>query len=290
MDEGSGIDTGEAPANECGPSVRRIRRPHHRLAERDGLVDASTALANLGATEELLGAETRARLDDDGFALLPGILAEADIGGYQSRIAELSALERGRAGDEFTQEPGADRLGNLVNKGPLFDTCFTHPRVLAAVAYVLEADLKLSSLNSRAALPGQGHQALHVDWLAQSPSQEYQVCNSIWLLDDFTADNGATRVVPGSHRSRQVPGQVLDDPEARHPREVQLIAPAGTVVVFNGHLWHGGTRNRTTSPRRVMHGFFTRRQNPQQTDQEQNIGPETRARLSPAARFILAVE
>ena len=62
---------------------------------------------------------------------------------------------------------------------------------------------------------------------------DYQVCNSIWLLDDFTASNGATRVVPGSHRARTVPRLALADPAAEHPDQVLVTGPAGTVVVFN---------------------------------------------------------
>jgi ectoine hydroxylase-related dioxygenase (phytanoyl-CoA dioxygenase family) len=115
------------------------------------------------------------------------------------------------------------------------------------------------------------------------------VCNSIWLLDDFTQDNGATRVVPGSHLSGKSPGDVLADTRDPHPSEVLLTAPAGTVVVFNSHLWHGGTMNRSSRPRRAMHSYFTRRGNPQQTDQRAYIRPQTLARLSPAARFVLDV-
>lgn len=128
----------------------------------------------------------------------------------------------------------------------MFDICFTHPRVLAAIARVLGGEFRLSSLNSRAVLPGQGLQGLHADWSGPVAPGDYYVCNSIWLLDDFTAENGATRVVPGSHRSGKVAHEVMDDPAATHPEEILLIAPAGTVVIFNSHVWHGGTRNTTT--------------------------------------------
>jgi ectoine hydroxylase-related dioxygenase (phytanoyl-CoA dioxygenase family) len=150
------------------------------------------------------------------------------------------------------------------------------------------SDFKLSSLNSRAALPGRGLQALHTEGgpVGLGP---YQVCNSVWLLDDFTPDNGATRVVPGSHRLTVSVRDAMDDTSAPHPDEVKLTAPAGTVVVFNSHLWHGGTLNRAGRPRRALHSYFTRRANGQQLDQRRYIRPETLARLSPAARFILDV-
>jgi ectoine hydroxylase-related dioxygenase (phytanoyl-CoA dioxygenase family) len=107
--------------------------------------------------------------------------------------------EGDQARTEFRQEPGTERLSDLVNKGDVFDICYTHARILASIAHVLTPDFKLSPLNYRAALPGQGHQALHADWSVPVAAGQFRVCNSIWLLDDFTAENGPTRLVPGSH-------------------------------------------------------------------------------------------
>lgn len=81
----------------------------------------------------------------------------------------------------------------------------------------------------------------------------------------------------------------MSDVRGTHPGEVLLLAPAGTVAVFNSHLWHGGTLNRSLLPRRALHSYFTRRGNAQQLDQEKYIRPRTLERLSPAARFILDV-
>jgi len=250
-------------------------------------MDMPTALAELGVTEGALDAATKERLDRDGYAPLFGVLTDEQITRFRTRLAELTAAEGESAGREVHQEGGTDRLADLVNKDPIFEVCFTDPRVLACVAHVL-GDFKLSSLNSRTALPGQGLQAMHAEGgpVGLGP---YQVCNSIWLLDDFTADNGATRVVPGSHRLTVSARDAMPDTSAPHPDEVKLVAPAGTVVVFNSHLWHGGTLNRTGSQRRAAHSYFTRRANGQQLDQRKYIRPETLARLRPAARFILDV-
>ena len=110
------------------------------------------------------------------------------------------------------------------------------------------------------------------------------MCNSIWLLDDFTPDNGATRLVPGSHRTGLMP-----DGTSSHPHETLLVAPAGTVVIFNSHVWHGGTRNTTDAPRRAVHAYFGRRSHSQQTDQANHLRPGTEQRLSAGARHILDV-
>ena len=81
----------------------------------------------------------------------------------------------------------------------------------------------------------------------------------------------------------------MPDPAAGHPDEVLITGRAGTVVIFNSHLWHGGTLNRSDRPRRALHSYFTRRANRQQLDQKKYIRQETLPHLSPAARFILDV-
>ena len=247
------------------------------------------ALLSLGVTEQTLSQEEKDQLDRDGFLPLANILSAQQIAQINQRTAELIALEGDDAGKEVHQEAGTIRLSDLVNKDSIFEICFTHPRVLAGISHVLRGDLKLSSLNYRAALPGSGLQGLHADWSGAVQPEDYYVCNSIWLLDDFTESNGATRIVPGSQRSGKAPRDVMADPTQPHPDEVLLTAPAGTVVIFNSHTWHGGTLNTTDQPRRAMHSYFTRRDQKQQLDQKAYIRPETYQRLSPAARFILDV-
>jgi len=247
------------------------------------------ALIALGVTENTLSQAEKDQLDRDGFLPLADILSVEQIAQINKRMDELIAEEGQDAGKEVHQEAGTTRLSDLVNKDPIFEICFTHPRVLAAISHILSGNLKLSSLNYRAALPGSGLQGLHADWGGAVSPGDYFVCNSIWLLDDFTESNGATRIVPGSQRSGKVPRDVMPDPSQPHPDEILVTAPAGTVVIFNSHTWHGGTLNRTDHPRRAMHSYFTRRDQTQQLDQKAYIRPETYERLSPAARFILDV-
>lgn len=82
----------------------------------------------------------------------------------------------------------------------------------------------------------------------------------------------------------------MSDPYASHPDEVLLIAPAGSVAVMNAHVWHGGTANRTGSPRLAMHAFYCRRDKPQQQYQKQLLRPEVQAALSPELRSLLALD
>jgi len=248
------------------------------------------ALTQVGVTADTLTHAERSRLDLEGYLSLGRLLTPEQVDAINACVARLAEAEGDQAGMEVHQEKGSLRLSDLVNKDPIFEVVFTHPRVLAAAAHVLDGDLRFSSLNSRAALPGQGVQALHADWKGATAPGEYYACNTLWLLDDLTEANGATRVVPGSHRSGRIPRDVMPDLTAPHPEEVKIVAPAGTVVVFNAHTWHGGTLNRTEQPRRVLHGYFCRRDVPQQTDQRKYLRPETRRRLSQAARIILDVD
>jgi ectoine hydroxylase-related dioxygenase (phytanoyl-CoA dioxygenase family) len=238
-----------------------------------------------------LAGTDREFLDKNGYLLVPGIIDPDWLEALREQFEAMCAAEGSAAGLEVHQEAGARRLSDLVNKGAEFDRVYTHPRVLAGIYHVIGRDFKLSSLNARDALPGEGNQDLHTDWGQPRKGNSFNVCNSVWLLDDFTDDNGATRVVPGTHVDTPQPGEVLEDPAATHPDEVKLIAPAGTVVIFNSHLWHGGTKNVTGDQlRRAIHCYFTAREYPQQLNQRQYLRPETWKRLSPAARYILDVD
>ncbi len=261
-------------------------------------MDIQTALRSLGVREDTLSVDEKRSLDENGYLPLPGILTPAEVQAFRSRLQTLEMEEGEEAGKEVHQEAGTARLANLVNKDPIFDLCWTHPKVLAAISHVLGGDLKLSSLNTRAALPGEGLQALHTDGPQQIPgiapspadsSKRFYACNSIWLLSDFTPENGATRLVPGSHKSGLDPRKHLDDPQAPYPDEVLVQGNAGAVFVFNALTWHGGTVNRSDQPRRALHCFFCWRSVPQQTDQRAFLRPETATRLSEAQRVVLDV-
>ena len=83
-------------------------------------MDMATVLAELGVTEATLDAGTREQLDRDGYAPLPGVLSAGQLTAIRARLAELLAAEGDQAGIEVHQEAGADRLADLINKGPMF--------------------------------------------------------------------------------------------------------------------------------------------------------------------------
>ena len=230
---------------------------------------------------------SRQKLHEQGYLILPGLIDAEFLAALRKRTDELVALEGEQAGAEFRKEPGAIRLANLVDKGEVFQRVVSHPTVLAAMEVVLGPRFKLSSLNYRSTNPHSTEaQPLHSDTGAIADEQGYWVANSVWLLDDFTVDNGATRFVAGTHRLAQLPA----NPHDAHPDEQLLIGKAGDVAIMNAHMWHGGTANKTAFPRRALHGFYTRYDKPQQQYQKKLLRPETIAKLSPELRTILAID
>lgn len=252
------------------------------------LEEQRRSLTALGVSRSLLSEQQQYELDEQGFVILPDMLGGDQLAALSRRFDELVAEEGDQAGTEVHQEVGTDRLANLVNKDAIFDVCWTHPRLLAAVGHIFGwRPFKLNSLNARAPLPGQGHQRLHSDAKHVTDLSLYQACNSVWMLDDFTEQNGATRVVPGSHRWDKVPSDLMEDPSESHPDEMLLLGPAGTCAIFNAHLWHGGTTNRTDRLRRSVMGAFVPRDVVQQTVQRDSLSTATITRLNGPQKYLL---
>lgn len=231
------------------------------------------------------------QLDDLGYVLLPNMMDRTLRCRLRERVDELFALEGEAAGAEFKTEPGARRLANLVNKGAVFREIILHPAVLPLVEHVLQGSVKLSSLNARSVNPHWATpQPLHCDMGALPDGQGAWVCNTVWMLDDFTELNGALRVVPGSHRANRLPQDALEDTFADHPQQVVVTGAAGSVIVVNAHLWHGGMTNRTSYPRTAVHAFYCRRDKPQQQYQKQLLDADLQAALPAELRELLALD
>jgi ectoine hydroxylase-related dioxygenase (phytanoyl-CoA dioxygenase family) len=113
----------------------------------------------------------------------------------------------------------------------------------------------------------------------------------IFMIDEFRDDNGATRFVPGSHLWSEVPQALLGDRnrKADYPAQVLACAPAGSVMLFNGSVWHGHTANRSDEPRRSIQGAYIRRDAESGENLLVHMQPETLSRISPLAKYVLAL-
>ena len=230
-------------------------------------------------------------LDDIGCVVLRQFIDLEFLAQLREQTERLFAVEGENAGGEFKQEKGCRRLANLVDKGGLFHRVVAEPRLLEIVARVLGPEFKLSSLNARSVDPrAQVTQPLHADMAAVADERGYWVCNVIWMLDDLTPENGAPRIVPGSHKLGRLPQDEPAAPDAPHPDERLICGKAGDIAIMNAHAWHGGLPNNTDRPRTALHAFYCRADKPQQQYQKQMLRPETQSELSPDLRRLLALD
>lgn len=262
--------------------LNTIKRALSVSSIADGRLDA------LGMDPFDLPDEHKRRLDEDGYTVFEGVIAEDWLEDLREAFERVYAREGESAGHEVAQMEGVRRLADLVNKDPAYDEVYLQPFLLSAVGHVIGRPFKLHSLNGHDPLEGNPTQALHADW--PGDRSRGHVVNSMWMLDDFTETNGATRVVTGSHLDDRKVAEVHPDRTAPYPGETRLTGRAGSVGVFNGNVWHSSCTNDDGQPRRTLHCAFIAREHPQQTDQRAHLAEDTSARLSPLARYVLDVE
>jgi len=189
-----------------------------------------------------LSAEQKDALDRDGFLVAAGALDA----GWLARLAR--AFESAPPQADGTQHVV---LSDATPERDAWRRLESHPVVVAAAAHVLGGPIRVRDLHGRNPLPGYGQQGLHADAMPRAAGDPYAVVTALWMIDAFTEDNGGTRVVPGSHRLTRPPPPSFAQPLAHHPDERVITGAAGSVLVFNGHLWHSGRRNSSTGPRRA---------------------------------------
>lgn len=187
-----------------------------------------------------------------GFTLIENVLTTDEAHAMREVLIRCEK----EIGTEHTHRGSARHVSNLPTLDPIFFKTIDHPKTLPLLEHFLGTGLILGSLNSRIVRPGDGYQGLHSDIPGEMLNPVSPVMmNTVWLLDDFTPENGGTRVVPGSHRS----GLVVppEDMEVKHV--VQPSAPAGSVIMFNGQTWHGGGANNSQDNRHALFGHYRKR-------------------------------
>ena len=190
------------------------------------------------------------------------------------RIANELAVKPARHSFEGTRTV---RIYNLLARGERFAQVPVHPAVLPIVEGVLDAGCLVSSLSSIAIGPDEVPQPIHADDQLMPLAKPHvpTVCNSMWALTDFTSENGATRLVPGSHQSDHSPAF-----GSEHPTIAAEMA-RGSVLVWHGSLWHGGGANQTTERRVGLAMNYCAGWIRQQENQQLGIPIETVRGFSP---------
>jgi ectoine hydroxylase-related dioxygenase (phytanoyl-CoA dioxygenase family) len=223
------------------------------------------------------------RLEEDGCTIVEDAIEPEVLDELAENLRGLETyFDVQPAGNSFE---GAKtlRVYNLLALDRVWERVPVHPNVLPVIEGVLDAGCLISSLSSITILPDEVAQPIHADdQLLPIPKPHIPtVCNSMWALTDFTEANGATRLVPGSHRSDHSPeyGAPYDSIAAEMSR--------GSVLIWHGSLWHGGGANRTDTPRvgiamNYCAGFIR-----QQENQQLGIPREVAARFEPRLRELV---
>ncbi len=224
----------------------------------------------------------RANLEGDGFTILERVISDDTI---EALLADVHRLERDRGSEPANNrfEGGSTtRTYNLLAHGDIWQQVPVQPQVLELIEGVLGAECLVSSLASISLAPGETAQVLHADDQAMPLAKPHAatVANSMWALTDFTEANGATRIVPGSHRW-QNPDYSQNDAQTE---TIAAEMPRGSVLVWHGSTWHGGGANTSDEIRvgvamNYCAGFIR-----QQENQQLGIPHEIAASFSPQLR------
>lgn len=233
--------------------------------------------------------EAIAHLDEYGYVVLEGALRSDQTAALRGRSVELIGEDRANGNKHAYLDGKSCRVWNLVNKGCVYEEMIQLPEILEYQEYLLGSDCILSSFSSNLIGPGSPAGDLHIDGLLgdfPKPLPMAALCsNTIYVLDDFTPENGATLIVPGSHKRGYGP-----EPEKEYDDVIPLRAHKGDIVIFHGALWHASGANRTEQERMILLGFFCRWFIKPQQDNLKLAKPEVVERASPILKRLLGFD
>lgn len=204
-------------------------------------------------------ARARVDLGEHGLCVMPEVLDANTLARVRDALYAAAADDRARgrraSGFVLDQDAHNVRVWNLLNRDPLFAALAEHPLALELVRGVIGWPALLSNISGNITGPGSAAGVLHADqvFVPLPWPKRVQGINIAWCIDDFTRENGATEVVPGSHRLHRNPreGEGLD-------RLVAVEAPAGSLFAFESRLWHRTGANTSADARRAaVFPFYT---------------------------------
>jgi ectoine hydroxylase-related dioxygenase (phytanoyl-CoA dioxygenase family) len=222
----------------------------------------------------------KARIDRDGFTILERVIEPELLEVLADDLVRLERFYGITPSDNGFEGTKTVRIYNLLALGRVYEAVPVHPSVLPLVEQVLDAGCLVSSLSSISIDAGETAQPIHADdqLIPLTKPHVPTVCNTMWALTDFTAANGATRVIPGSHLRDH-------DPDFGAPYDsVAAEMPKGSVLVWHGSLWHGGGANSTDERRVGIAMNYCAGWIRQQENQQLGIPKDVAAGFSPRLR------
>ena len=190
--------------------------------------------------------EHAGRIERDGYTVVERAVEADLVDALKTDIERLEHdLEIG-CGENLFEGVKTRRIYNLLARGKVYERAVEHESVLPIVERVLGKSFLVSTVSTVSIEPGERAQPIHADDQLIPLSRPHRplTCTVMLAVDDFTEENGGTRIVPGSHVRNTVPDML-----AEHDT-VPTVMPRGSVLIYNGSLWHGGGANRS-SHRRV---------------------------------------
>ncbi|RFU28414.1 hypothetical protein B7463_g7915, partial [Scytalidium lignicola] len=222
-----------------------------------------------------------------GYGLVKNALNSEEVSTLKKAVFEQAAGEAkaGVAAKDGGPNAPNQRIWTLINKGQEFIDLLDHPLIDEIVPELLGEQALLHSYSANIARPGNVPMQLHTDQVAiQPPIRSIAFgLNIMWFLEDVTADNGGTRVFPGSHLGAIAPDDIFDISGT-----VAAEGPAGTAMVFESRLWHcTGPNTQKTGERPVILMFFMRSFIRQQENNFLSIRPEVESSISDRVKALL---
>ena len=213
-----------------------------------------------------------------GYLILESLLPPPRLAALRRALEERYTQEGPNAGSEGSNIQGVRRLCNLFGKGRPFEELAVEPVFLEAARRAVGADCRWQAMNFHDPVPGdpRPHQPLHADRSFFPDCKAY--LNVVIAVDAMTPDNGATRLVPGSHK-RPFPKDLLADPKEAVEDEIYVTCPAGSAILLHGDCWHGGRANASDTTRRALHLGYACPATAPQYDIAGALSAETRQRL-----------
>jgi ectoine hydroxylase-related dioxygenase (phytanoyl-CoA dioxygenase family) len=221
-----------------------------------------------------------ARIDSDGYTIIEDAIEPSLVETLRDEVTRLEdELAVTPASNSFEGTATTRMYNLLVHGGPWLDVP-VHPIVLPIAEGVLGGEILVSTISSIAIAPGETAQPIHADDQVMPLARPHvpTVCNSMWALSDFTEANGATRIVPGSHKLDHGPNF------GTHYDSIPAEMARGSILVWTGSLWHGGGANTTDKTRIGLAMNYCAGWIRQQENQQLGIPAEVMAGFSPQLR------
>lgn len=228
-------------------------------------------------------ASYKARMEKEGFAIFPAALPSTLVSRLNADLARAYDTCRAIQIKNGIAENTDGSVHHLIGQGESFLELLEAIPVWEQVQAYFGGNFILNSLGGIINKPGGATYAsrVHRDIRTFSGALPLML-NMIVLLDDFTPENGATLLLPGSHLHEEKPS---DAEFAAHA--VPALGPAGSIVLFNSNLWHAAGHNKTQNIRRCITPTFTKPFMKQQADYPRILGYDYADKLSERMKQIL---